>query len=1200
MREFTHLHLHTEYSLLDGMCALDRGKKHVSPLMERARDLGQKNIAITDHGNVYGWVHFYKAAKAHGLKPILGCEVYVTPGNHLEKVLVNGRQANHLVLLAENETGYDNLMHLVSEAHLHGMYYKPRIDRPLLAKHAKGLIALSACLKGEVAEALAEDRDEAKAERLAAEYAEIMGKGNFFLEVQDHGLEPQAPLNRQLIALARKLGLPLVATNDVHYLQREHEKAHEMLLCLQTQDKWSNPHRMKYGSDQFYLKSGDEMGAVFGDLPEALENTMAIAERCNVEMKLGGQKNPHFPTYQCPGGMHHKEYLTQLGKEGLKRRYGVEDVDHPKNEMEQRVADRFWHEMAIIEKTGFLNYFLVVWDFINAAKEMGVPVGPGRGSGAGSIVAYAIGITGIDPLKYGLIFERFLNPERVSPPDFDVDFCQTRRGEVIEYVKRKYGHDSVAQIITYGTLGAKTLFRDIGRAMEFPLAECDKLAKLIPAAPGTTLASALTDSKEFADACKTNAYAKEIMKYAPLLEDMPRQTGIHAAGVVIGEKPLIDIIPLSLDKEGHVISQWESVPLEEAGLLKMDFLGLQTLTIIREACENVKASQGVDIDIDHLPLDDEATYKMLASGQTVAVFQVESDGMRELLKRLEINKIEELNAMIALYRPGPMDMIPDFIDRKLGRQKITYPHPKLEPILQDTYGIFLYQEQIQQTVGALAGFSMGQGDVLRRAMGKKKADVMARERENFVKGCEKMGTCNRAKAEEIFSTMEKFAAYGFNKSHAAAYGLVTYQTAWLKTHYPVEYMASILSSAMGNTDKLPVFVAEAKRMGIPILPPDVNESGLRFTPVKGSIRYGLAGIKGVGEGAVEALIKERKENGPYKGLVDFCERVGGGDVNRKTVESLVKCGAFDFTGLSRRRLYGGLDTAMNYASARQKDKQKGQSSLFDMLAADDAGDSGLGLTDANLPPEDAPLPNGEVWTARSLLEFEKELTGFYISGHPLEAFEWTQKTYDLAKPSEINGMEERTRTRTSGLVDAPQKRIIKPKKEGDLPKPMISFRLEAIDGTAMNAVAFSETCEKYGHLLGANTPIMLCGSVRADKNGGKSFSINEIYPLQEVPALFSKRVTLHVRAGNWEESRVKEVQEVLKKNPGSVPLQLCLHYEDKSKVYIQCGEKWDVKPSERFIKDIKPLVDVVKVSVNPAPCLEEPEPRRRRGGWDEG
>ena len=1193
MPEFTHLHLHTEYSLLDGMCALDRGKKHVSPLMECVKAQGQSAVAITDHGNVYGWVHFYKAAKAHGLKPILGCEVYVTPGNHLEKTLVNGRQANHLVLLAENETGYDNLMHLVSEAHLHGMYYKPRIDRPLLAQHAKGLIALSACLKGEVAEALVEDRDEAKAERLAAEYAEIMGKGNFFLEVQDHGLAPQAPLNRQLVALARKLDLPLVATNDVHYLKREHEKAHEMLLCLQTQDKWSNPTRMKYGSDQFYLKSAAEMAAVFGDLPEALENTMAIAERCNVEMKLGGQKNPHFPTYQCPNGMHHKEYLTMLGKEGLKRRYGVEDVDNPKTDLEKRVSERFWHEMAIIEKTGFLNYFLVVWDFINAAKEMGVPVGPGRGSGAGSIVAYAIGITGIDPLKYNLIFERFLNPERVSPPDFDVDFCQTRRGEVIEYVKRKYGHDSVAQIITYGTLGAKTLFRDIGRAMEFPLVECDKLAKLIPATPGTTLTSALNDSKEFADACKNNECAREIMKYAPLLEDMPRQTGIHAAGVVIGEKPLVDIIPLSLDKEGHVISQWESVPLEEAGLLKMDFLGLQTLTIIREACENVKATDGVDIDIDHLPLDDEATYKMLASGQTVAVFQVESDGMRELLKRLEINKIEELNAMIALYRPGPMDMIPDFIDRKLGRQKITYPHPKLEPILQDTYGIFLYQEQIQQTVGALAGFSMGQGDVLRRAMGKKKADVMARERENFVQGCKKMGTCDRAKAEEIFSTMEKFASYGFNKSHAAAYGLVTYQTAWLKTHYPVQYMAAILSSAMGNTDKLPVFVAEAKRMGIPILPPDVNESGLRFTPVKGSIRYGLAGIKGVGEGAVEALIKERKANGPFKGLVDFCERVGGGDVNRKTIESLIKCGAFDFSGLSRRRLFGGLDDAMSYASTRQKDRQKGQSSLFDMLGGDAAAGSGLALTDADLPPESA---GGDAWTQRQLLEFEKELTGFYISGHPLESYVWTQKTFDLTVPTQVNELEERTRTRLSGLVDAPQKRIIKPKKEGDLPKPMISFRLEALDGTAVSAVAFSETCEKYGDLLTAGAAVMLCGSIRADKNGGKSFSISEVYPLSEVPTLFSRHVTLHVRVGNWRAERVKEVQELLQANRGPVPVQICLHYEDKTKVYVQCGDKWSVKPGEKMIAKLKELVDTVRVAVKPNALLQEPETRpwRRR------
>ena len=1198
--EFVHLHLHTEYSLLDGLCALDRGKDHDSPLMNRVKEVGQNAVAITDHGNLYGVIHFYSQARARGIKPILGCEVYVTPGDHTEKVLVNGRQANHLILLAENETGFHNLKRLVSEAHLWGMYYKPRIDRPLLAQHHEGLIALSACLKGEVAEALAEDHSYEKARALAAEYADIMGKGNFYLELQDHGLAEQAPVNRDLRRLAKDLGLPLVATNDVHYLRDSDETAHEMLLCLQTQDKWSNPDRMKYGSDQFYLKSGDEMAALFPDDPEALRNTVAIAERCGVEIPLAGQKNPHFPIYQCPGGVNHKVYLTQLGREGIKERYGT-DVDHPATDHDKVVAERFWHEMDIIERTGFLNYFLVVWDFIHASKKMGIPVGPGRGSGAGSIVAYAIGITGIDPLRYNLFFERFLNPERVSPPDFDIDFCQTRRGEAIEYVKRKYGEDAVAQIITYGTLGAKTLFRDIGRALEIPLSETDRLAKLIPDDPKTTLSSALHDAADFANACKTDAYAREIMKYAPPLEGLPRQTGIHAAGVVIGDQPLIQVIPLSRDKSGAVISQWEAVPLEQAGFLKMDFLGLKTLTVIREACDNVKANQGIEIDIDHIPLDDAETYKMLASGETTAVFQVESEGMRDLLRKLQISKIEELIAIIALYRPGPMSLIPHYIDCKLGNEPITYPHPALEPVLKETYGIFVYQEQVQQAARVLAGFSLGQGDILRRAMGKKKPEVMAKERVNFINGCLKTGTCNEKKAGEIFDLIAQFASYGFNKSHSAAYGIVTFQTAWLKTHYPVEFMAAMMSSEMGNTDKLPPLVAEAKRMGIPVLPPDVNESGLRFTPVGKSIRYGLAGIKGVGEGAVEAIRREHKEHGPYAGFVDFCERSSGAEVNRKVIECLVKCGAFDFTKVGRRQLFAGIDEAMAYAAGRQKDKAAGQFSLFDMLGGgDDDGDgaSSLGkLRDQDLaggPEAKTPAPGTDAqWNRRLELLFEKELTGFYISGHPLEEYEWTRETFDLATIDELPTLPERTPTRLSGLCEAPAVRIIKPKNPDDIPKKMISFSL-ATQTARIGAVAFSEACEKYGGLLHPNAPVMLCGSVRADKNGGKSFSVDEVYPLDKVPEKFSTLVTLHVQTADWTPARVKELQGILAKYPGKTPLRICLHYPDKTKVYIACDASWSVAPSEAFIRDLAPVATAIKVVPDPAPLLAPRPPRWQR------
>lgn len=1184
--KFTHLHLHTEYSLLDGMCALDRGEKHHSPLMERAQKQGQVALAITDHGNLFGAVHFYKAARQHGLKPILGCEIYVTPGDHREKVLVNGKQANHLVLLAEDNRGFENLMKLVSKAHLDGFYYKPRIDRALLAAHREGLIGLSACLKGEVAEALVAG-DPAKARRVAGEYAEILGKDRFYLELQDHGLPEQPPVNRQLVELARRLDLPLVATNDVHYLEAAHAEPHEMLLCLQTQAKWSEPDRMKYGSDQFYLKSEAEMRQLFGELPEALENTWKIAARCNVELALGGQKNPHFPNYRCPEGLTHKQYLAQLAAEGVRRLYGVADVAHPQDDREKAIADRLAHELAVIEKTGFLNYFLVVWDFIHAAKQMGVPVGPGRGSGAGSLVAYATGITGIDPLRYGLIFERFLNPDRISPPDFDIDFCQTRRGEVIDYVRRKYGADCVAQIVTYGTLGAKTLIRDIGRALEIPLPDCDRLAKMVPEVAGTTLETARRDSVDFREACRASECGKLIMKYAPPLEDMPRQTGTHAAGVVIGERPLIDLVPLTKDKDGNVISQWEAGPLEEAGLLKMDFLGLKTLTVVREACDNIKRTKGLDLDPDNLPLDDPPTYELLARGDTVGVFQVESEGMRDLLRQLRINRIEELIAMIALYRPGPMAMIPDFIARKLGRQPIVYPHPLLEDILKETYGIMVYQEQVQQAAARLAGFSMGQGDILRRAMGKKKAEEMAKQRQAFVDGCVKQKTCPAAKAGQIFDQIAEFASYGFNKSHSAAYGIVTFQTAWLKANHPVEFMAALLSSEIGNTDKLPVLVAEAQKMGIPVLPPDVNESGLRFTPVKDAIRYGLAGIKGVGAGAVEALIREREAHGPFQGLVDFCERVETGDVNRKAAEALVKCGAFDFTKLMRGRLCAGLEAAAGYAASRRRDRAAGQASLFE----------GLGDAAAGVHMRDADLPAADPWPQKQMLAFEKELIGFYISGHPLLACRWTLEKYNQCDAAGFAALPERARTRIGGLVVNAQKRFTKPKTEHDTPRPMMSFRLDTLDG-ALPAVAFPEAYEQYGVLLQPDAAVLLCGCVRKDNGGGgNTLVVEEIYPIDEVPARFTQTLSLHVNVGTWTPGKMRELKDVLRRHPGPTPLHICLLYPDNAKVHVRAARELTVQVSEALVKECEKIVDGLYVAARKEAGLKPPPgPRRWRNG----
>jgi DNA polymerase-3 subunit alpha len=1145
--------------------------------MKTAAELGMTQVAITDHGTLYGIIDFYKQAKAAGIKPILGCEVYVAHGSMLEKKTGPGKsQSNHLVLLAENEEGYNNLIYLVSKAHLEGFYYKPRIDKELLSGHHKGLIALSACLKGEVAGHCADNNLEAAA-KAADEYVQIMGRENFYLEVQDHGLPEQKVANRGIIELAKRMKLPLVATNDVHYLKAEHAEAHEVLLCLQTQTVMSDEKRMKYSSDQFYMKSGAEMMKLFGEIPEAISNTLVIADRCNVELELG--KKLHFPTYQVPDGFQHKEYLIKMAKEGLRACYGIEDLDHPKNDLEKRVSERFYYELGIIEKTKFINYFLVVWDFINYSKKNKIPVGPGRGSGAGSMVAYALGITGIDPLRYNLIFERFLNPERVSPPDFDIDFCQSRRGEVIEYVKGKYGRENVAQIVTFGTLGAKTVIRDIGRALEIPLQECDRLAKMVPEDPKMTLEKALEQNPEFREMAEKDANAKRILKYARVLEGLPRNPGTHAAGVVIGEKPLIELVPLSRDKDKEIITQFEMVPLEQVGLLKMDFLGLKTLTVIQEAVDNVKMTCGIELDMMKIPIDDPETFALLNRGDTVGVFQLESPGMRDLLKRINLTCVEELIAMIALYRPGPMDMIPDYIDRKHGKVKIQYAHPLLEPVLKETYGVMIYQEQVQQASNVLAGFSLGQGDILRRAMGKKKPEEMAKQRSKFIEGCVKTNKIPEKKAGEIFDTIERFAGYGFNKSHSAAYGIVSFQTAYLKAHHPSEFMAAMLSSEMGNTEKLPGFVAEAQEMGIQILAPNVNDSDVRFKPVPEGIRYGLAGVKNVGTGAVEALVKERRANGPFKGLVDFCIRVDSQAVNRKTLESLVRCGAFDFTGLSRGRLFNGIDYAMSRASSIQRDRKSGQTSLFDMLG----GSSESSATDD--------LPSAEPWPESQMLSAEKELLGFYISGHPLTAHEWTLKRYSLADTQALKQVPSGTLTRIGGLVTQLQKKFTKKSQ-----KPMAVFKLEHLSGI-VEVVVFPDTFENFGVHLKEEAPVMVCGElVNAEDIRMKAA---ELYPLADVPRFFSKTFNIHIPTPRMEDHVMDHLKEILIRHRGDTQVILCLQFPAGEKVFLETHRSFKVTPCEKLIRDIEHLLgeDSVYVDVNKSPCRRPPAHGRNGNGF---
>lgn len=1147
---FVHLHFHTEYSLLDSACQIDR-------VMERANELGMKAVAITDHGVLYGVIDFYKQALAHNIKPILGCEVYVAPRSMKERGTEAGKTyAHHLVLLAENEVGYRNLMRLVSYAHLEGFYYKPRIDKELLAQYHEGLIALSSCLKGEVTAACAAGNYEA-ARKVAGQYKEIMGPDCFFLELQDHGLPEQRAANRILIKLSREIGVPLVVTNDVHYLKPEHAEAHDVLLCLQTQTVMSDPDRMRYRSDQFYMKSGDEMAALFAEIPEAIQNTIAVAERCNVILPLN--KESHFPSYQLPAGVSARTFLETQTWNGIKARYGVEDPQHPKDDREREIVERTRHELRVIETTGFVNYFLVVWDFVRFAKEKSIPVGPGRGSGAGSIVAYALGITGIDPLRYKLIFERFLNPERVSPPDFDIDFCQNRREEVIRYVREKYRPENVAQIITFGALGAKTVIRDVGRALEIPLKEYDALAKLVPEDPKITLERALKESAEFRKACETNPNAQRILKYAQVLEGLPRNPSRHAAGVVIGERPLIELVPLTRDKDGEVITQFEMKPLEATGLLKMDFLGLKTLTVIRETIENVRRARGIEVDLERLPLDDHETFELLNRGDTVGLFQVESSGMRDLLRRVHPDCMEDIIATIALFRPGPMNMVDDYVNRKHGRVRVTYPHPLLEPILKETYGIMLYQEQVQEAAKALAGFSLAEGDILRRAMGKKDPGEMARMREKFVQGCQKTSRISKVKAEQIFDTMERFAGYGFNKSHSAAYAVLCYQTAYLKAHYPVEFMAALLTSEIGNFDKLPVLVAEAQNMNIEMLPPNVNDSDVTFQPCGQAIRYGLAGVKTIGTGAAEAIVNERKQNGPYRGLVDFCMRLSSQLVNRKTIEGLIKCGAFDFTGISRGRLFAGLSTALAYADRQNRDRAAGQGMLFGAL--------GMG-NDSAAATDDEILPAADPWPESTMLSEERTLLGFYISGHPLVAHQWALKRFSMSEIVALASWPAGSDTRVGGVVTNLEKKLTK-KRENREPQPFGVFRLEDTTGN-IEVVVYPEAYQNYGIYLKPEAPVLVCGKL--ESAGDLRIVAREIYPLNDVARHFVTKVSVHVHAPNATDEHLLKLREIMRAHPGETPITVCLVYPSGEKVFINADRGYKVAPDEALVRDLTHLL----------------------------
>lgn len=1055
MAEFVHLHVHTNYSLLDGACEIDR-------LARRLSELGMKSCAITDHGAMYGVIDFYKKMLAYGIKPIIGAEVYMAERTMQDKEPGVDDEQYHLVLLAKDIQGYKNLMKLVSLGFTEGFYYKPRIDMDILAKYSEGLIALSGCLAGRIPSLLLKGNfDEAK--NIALQLNSIFGQDNFFIEVQDHGLLDQRRIINDLIRLSQETGIPLVATNDVHYIQKEDALAQDVLMCIQTGKTLDEENRMKFESSEFYLKSPEEMASLFSYIPEALENTIRIAESCNVTLDFG---TIHLPSFRVPEGLTEDEYLNRLCYKGARERYP---------EITGEIKQRLDYELETIKKMGYSSYFLIVWDFINFARQNGIMVGPGRGSAAGSLVAYCLYITNIDPLKYNLLFERFLNPERISMPDIDVDFCYERRQEVIDYVVRKYGQDRVAQIVTFGTMAARAAIRDVGRVMGYPYGEVDRIAKMVPAELGITIENALTLNPELKKLYEENERIRRLIDIAKDLEGFPRHASTHAAGVVISKDPIVEHVPLHKLGDSNVTTQYTMTALEELGLLKMDFLGLRTLTVIRDAINIIRRTKNVEINLDKLPLDDKKVYEMLSQGNTAGVFQLESTGMRNLLKELRPETFQDVAAIIGLYRPGPLGSgaAEDFIKSKNGLKPIKYLHPKLEPILSETYGIILYQEQAMKIAQELAGFSLAQADILRKAMGKKQQDVMAAQRESFVNGCVKNGI-DKVTAEKIFDEISYFAGYGFNKAHTAAYAVIAYQTAYLKAHFPVEYMAALLTSVIDNSDKVAHYINECRHLGIKVLPPDINESYESFTVVSDKIRFGLTAVKNVGHNVARAIIMARKSEGKFTSFTDFVEKVSG-DLNKKALESLIKSGAFASIGAKRSQLLAIYEDTLTRIQKEQRQGMKNQISLFQIL--DDTASYGESLPDV---PE---FPSSE------LLAMEKDMLGIYLSGHPLSEFERELSenvTFYLGDKNNDN--IDKKEVLVGGIITGIQTKATRNESI------MAFINIEDLTGS-MEAIVFPTVFEKYKSLLHPDSKVYIKGRIDSKEDEAPKLLVEEIRPL---------------------------------------------------------------------------------------------------------
>lgn len=1136
---FVHLHTHTAYSLLDGEGTIPK-------LIERAKELGQTAMAITDHGNMYGVIDFYECAKQNGIKPILGCEVYVAARSRFDKVHDLDSQSCHLILLAENDVGYHNLMKLVSAGFIEGFYYRPRIDMDILREHNEGIIALSACMSGVLSrQLLSGNYDEAK--RRAQEFLDIFGRDRYFIEIQDHGIFEQKKLNRDLISIARELNIDIVATNDIHYTLKRDAEYQDVLMCIQMGKTVDDEDRMKMDCDQLYLKSEEEMTELFSYIPEALENTQKIADRCNVEIEFG---KFHLPKFEIPNGLTAYEYLKQLVDRGMRERYPNAD---------ESVVSRMQYELDTISQMGYVDYFLIVWDFIHYAKSHGIPVGPGRGSAAGSVVAYCLHITDVDPIKYSLIFERFLNPERVSMPDIDIDFCYVRRGEVIDYVNRKYGSDNVAQIVTFGTMAARLAIRDVGRALNIPYGRVDEVAKQVPNELKMTIKKALTVNYKLKELYDSSAEIKKLIDTAIELEGLPRHTSTHAAGVVITSGGIGNFVPLQKNDD-VITTQFTMTTIERLGLLKMDFLGLRTLTVIQDAVMHIKQAHGADVNIENLDMDDAAVYEMISRGETDGVFQLESGGMKQFMKELKPTSIEDIIAGISLYRPGPMDSIPMYVANKNNPSMVKYKHPMLEHILNMTYGCIVYQEQVMQIVRELGGYSLGRADLVRRAMSKKKADVMQKERQNFIYGTDEGGVhvdgavargIDEKTAASIFDEMMDFASYAFNKSHAAAYAVVAYRTAWLKSHYPVEFFAALLTSFIDNASKISKYIEVVKRLGIEMLPPSINKSGKDFSVDNGCLRFGLAAVKNVGGAVVDEIAAERETGGDFIGLTDFCKRMVSRKMNKRVVESLIKCGAFDEFGLKRAQLFRAYERVMDDAQYAAKNTMPGQLDMFSMM-------SGEAERNADNFEDCREFPETE------LLAMEKESIGMYVSGHPLDSKAAAVRAASTASISDIIENEDKrfnigSQVTVSGIITKVRNQLT---KKGDMMR-----YVEFEDLTAsMEVIIFPGQLRRFADIAVEGSIVTISGNLDISDDAPPKLRLEDMRMLDETAR---KRARLYLRLDSTDTVVLNEVKRILKAESGDV--SVVIKYSDNGQV-VAAPKSMMVKRNDERTEILKKLL----------------------------